>query len=106
MIHTVFEALDKDGQGFLSKEQVYLSLSALGLRKDDPRFKETFKLLKTESFPRKIRKEDFERLLATNKTFLLDAFCGKIIIPDFSDFSKKSKLLSRVNSTPYISPIT
>ncbi len=46
MIQSIFAALDEEGKGFLSKRQIIKSLNSFGLRKDDPRFKDTYEFLK------------------------------------------------------------
>lgn len=99
-IHTdeiLFEMFKNEETGLLSIGKFLNALRATGLRKTDPRIKETMDILKQMSKrnadghsidTQNLELENFKRIVTPNMGLISRAFRRQFIIPEFQDFSK------------------
>lgn len=83
----LFDSLNSTADGTIKKQQLLDALSQQGIQSDDPRFLEMMSALYALGDEERITREAFTEITRPNSLLLQKVLQGKLIIPDFQQFS-------------------
>jgi glutaminase len=79
----LFESLERDTDGFLSRDDLFARLRACGILSDDPRMRETALTLNGLAATHRITYDEFKRIARQNSSLIKNAIQANLAIPDF-----------------------
>ena len=83
----IFNALDIESSGFITKDTLLQALADEGILENDFRIKETIQnIAKETKRGGDISQETFKHIISQNITLIEKALTGKLVIPDFRNF--------------------
>jgi glutaminase len=82
----LFESLDDDADGKVTKHDLFLALKQNGVQLDDPRLKETVTALAGHQDLQRITLEEFTEITNFNLTLIEKALTGQLSVPEFQAF--------------------
>ncbi len=83
----LFNALDIESQGFITKKQIFAILLENGIQKYDPRIKDLTDHLRGFDDNQDIDEPTFQKIAAKNISILERVVKGNLVIPDFKTFT-------------------
>ena len=89
----LFDALDTNQLGYLTRQQILAELEGAGLRLDDPRLSETQQRLQELDPPNEIKVEAFAECIAPSVGVIEQALQGRLVIPNFRGFTDDIKAI-------------
>lgn len=90
---SLFKSLDTKGVGYFFKKDIEIALRERGILRSDPRISETIGKLDSLTDEYKIDLVKFQEIIAQNIILIEKALKGDLIIPSFSSFTDKIKVL-------------
>jgi glutaminase len=85
----LFASLDSDGDGSITRDELFAKLHECGIQDDDPRIREAVALTKALPGAKSFGYDEFKGLARQNSSLIKNAIRGNMAIPDFPAFTKE-----------------
>ena len=90
---SLFDSLDDDADGKVTKRDLFLALQQNGVQLDDPRLKQTLDALSRFEDVQPISQEEFTQITNLNLSLIEKALTGQLVVPEFSNFCDQIKII-------------